>query len=39
VGHGKHRMEGGRGEQLRALSFDPLGRGPRLTLRPMAIPA
>jgi hypothetical protein len=39
VGHGTHRMEVGCGEQLRALSFDPLGRGPRLTFRTMAIPA
>jgi hypothetical protein len=37
--HGQHRVAGGRGEQRSALRFHPLGRGPRLALRPVASPA
>src|SRR5882672_5647398 len=37
--HGKHRVEVGRGEQLSALRFHPLGRGPRLAFGTVAIPA
>jgi hypothetical protein len=37
--HGKHRVEGGRGEQRSALRLHPLGRGPRLAGGTVAIPA
>ena len=36
---GKHRVEGGRGEELSALRVHPLGRGPRLACATVAMPA
>jgi hypothetical protein len=36
---GKHRVAGGRGEELSALRVHPLGRGPCLACEPVAIPA
>src|SRR5262245_1811094 len=37
--HGKHGVEVGCGKQLRLPRYYPLGRGPRLTLGTVAIPA